>query len=733
MNRKISMLIITLAMLMTMLWPGVCVSAEEDGGEGIGDGLVVVAENESLELSVDLTNCYVYIENKADGTVRCTNPENPEENEYTAPITLNAMRSQLIVTYFDENKKSTVVNTYTRCVMNNAFEIRKIKNGLLVTYNFSDEEEQFKIPLQYILNDDVLEVTVPADKIIEDGPSKISEISVLPFFMCGNVTEEGYALIPDGSGALIDFSSVNPSAPPYCEKVYGRDTATAYMYDTGDKQAIRMPVYGLSKENGGIFAVISSNEASAYICANQTGYLSDYTNVYASFIRRQIDMATIAGKDWNYNEYTVTGSQPSQIDMTVSYRFLTAENCDYSAMANLYRSLLVAENGLQKLTEDTKAEAVIYTFGVTTKKASFLGIPYNKKITAATFDDVDEMLRFFSENGIDHMNAMLYGFGSEGYRGQLNTKADYHLSAGGQMGYNRLIDNQKSTQNILYTVKNLVHDNNPSFLFFRQGQYAKSIDNTNLRNTGYLRSTYAQTDVFGKWYSLRPEAVYKNWKKYIARVKAQPHTGVAMEALAAELYSDFNASNHLERQEVLNEFRKAMELTADIRTAFDGGNIYAVQYVNLLYDLPLSSSGFDCETRPVPFYSMALHGYVNLASVMLNVQPDENEAFLQCVESGIIPTTALTECDNFLLQDTNLEFLYNTNFVKTKDKALERFKRYKEVTAAVFDKEIIRHERIGDVSVTTYENGYKVIVNHGTEACEFEGQALPGGQYILTQ
>ena len=717
--------------IILLLIPVFYANAEPGDAEESASNIVSVAENDTLALSVDLANCYVYIKNKSDNKIWCTNPEDPEENDYTTPITVNNMKSQLLVTYFDETKKRTTVCTYTRCVMQNSFEIRKIKNGVLVTYNFADEDEQFKIQLQYVLNNDYLEVTVPADKIVESGESKISEISVLPFFMSGNVSEEGYALIPDGSGALIDFSQINENADPYCEKVYGRDTAVAYLYDTGDKKPIRMPVYGVSKADGGIFARISSNEACAYICANQTGYISDNTNVYTSFVYRQLDTATIAGKDWNYNEYTVAAEHPVKTDMAAQYRFLSSPNCGYSDMAKMYRDVLVSENGLEKLTPQSKTDAVINVFGTVKKKTSFLGIPYNKNISASTFDDAREMIAFFNDGGISNVSAMLYGFDSGGYKGTAGVNTNYTGAAGGNKGYEKLLSCQASTDNVIYTVKDFMHDYDPSFLFFKKGNYARAIDNTTLMNTNYLRSTYSQSELSGRWFSFTANKISANWRKYISNLKSRENAGVSMEFLASELYSDYNGSKYAERQNMLKNFTEIMEAADGYTTAFDGGNIYCMKYADMIYDAPVSSSEFDCAAFSVPFYSMVLHGYVNIASTILNVRPDNGIAFLECVESGILPAYAMTGCDNYVLRDTRLEFLYNSNFSSTKDEVLGNLKKYGRIADEIYNQEITAHERANELAVTTYANGYKTVVNYGDSDKEYTGHMIVSKDYIL--
>ena len=190
---------------------------------------VTVAESGNLRLSVNLSTCAVALWNGADGSRWDTNPVDPQEDAYTGGAVLNDIRSQLVVTYYDHQKNTATIGSYLASVLRRSFEIRKIADGVRVTYNFSRETEQFSIPLEYRLRDGALDIRIPVKDIKERGEARISEIQVLPYFLRGGNGEEGYLLIPDGSGALIDFSVPRPHAAPYKQKVYGRDLATSYI------------------------------------------------------------------------------------------------------------------------------------------------------------------------------------------------------------------------------------------------------------------------------------------------------------------------------------------------------------------------------------------------------------------------------------------------------------------------------------------------------------------------
>ena len=224
--------LLTALLLAVLLVSGAAEPADtpepEKAGHAVQGEEVTVAESGNLRLSVNLSTCAVALWNGADGSRWDTNPVDPQEDAYTGGAVLNDIRSQLVVTYYDHQKNTATIGSYLASVLRRSFEIRKIADGVRVTYNFSRETEQFSIPLEYRLRDGALDIRIPVKDIKERGEARISEIQVLPYFLRGGNGEEGYLLIPDGSGALIDFSVPRPHAAPYKQKVYGRDLATSY-------------------------------------------------------------------------------------------------------------------------------------------------------------------------------------------------------------------------------------------------------------------------------------------------------------------------------------------------------------------------------------------------------------------------------------------------------------------------------------------------------------------------
>jgi len=76
------------------------------------------------------------------------------------------------------------------------------------------ERPAFTITLRYALEGNSLVVSVPFDRIAYNHSYPIVRLDVLPFFGAGGLDDEGYLLVPDGSGAIINFN--NGKFNPLC-------------------------------------------------------------------------------------------------------------------------------------------------------------------------------------------------------------------------------------------------------------------------------------------------------------------------------------------------------------------------------------------------------------------------------------------------------------------------------------------------------------------------------------
>lgn len=114
-----------------------------------------------------------------------------------------------------------------------------------------DESLSITIPLEYRLTDTGLEATVKATDIEEHGNAYISQIDVLQFFGAASKKAQGYILVPDGSGALINLNSGN-QATAYSQAIYDIDPVAQNYVVTEETECARLPIFGIKADDNAI-------------------------------------------------------------------------------------------------------------------------------------------------------------------------------------------------------------------------------------------------------------------------------------------------------------------------------------------------------------------------------------------------------------------------------------------------------------------------------------------------
>lgn len=172
------------------------------------------------------------------------------------------------------------------------------------------------------------------------------KIAVLPHFGGSSATEGGYLLVPDGSGALIEFGSGKYSTTSYVGSVYGFDKSLEVKSASPKVQQVRLPVFGVKDGDDGFLAILEDGAALASIHANRAGPYSSFNEVYASFATHAYQNVSIGAME---NASKLIGIQDIayQGDLRLRYAFLDSAQADYVGMAGYYRQYLTEKDGLQ--------------------------------------------------------------------------------------------------------------------------------------------------------------------------------------------------------------------------------------------------------------------------------------------------------------------------------------------------------------------------------------------------
>ena len=297
-------------------------------------------ENDHLSVSLDTATGEIQLTHRPSGKVYRSNPE--EKNDPAVKgINRFVMYSQLLVTMLDRATHETSQKvSYTGSVMREGLTVESIEGGVRLAFTFPENE--VTVPLDLVLDGPVLSARVDSAAIQQDGDYLVAGLAVLPYFGSGTAKDDGYLLIPDGSGALVEFGTDKSAFKTYSQPVYGSDPSVNLLLKSVDNtQSVRLPVFGIQRNGSAFLAEIARGAESASLEASAPGMINGQGTVYASFTYIGSGLVTIGES----SQGAVKESQVYQTgnrlldDAQVDYHFLP-EGGGYTAMAAQYRSIL---------------------------------------------------------------------------------------------------------------------------------------------------------------------------------------------------------------------------------------------------------------------------------------------------------------------------------------------------------------------------------------------------------
>ncbi len=616
---------------------------EEAADEGSDDEVVIrtdddvlaasrlVAENSNLALYLNEDEVLFGLKNKANGYIWWSSPINADADPYAKKAQINEEKSLLGLIYAEPSKRRT---TTIHSSGKGKAKFKDITNGVQVTMDFSSAD--IKIPVTYVLHEDYLEVSIQTADIVEDNKDQdkiTTSIRMMSTFGAASENENGYFVIPDGSGAIINFNNGKTNLKSYTSRIYGNDLTVITNTKGPVTDQIYLPVYGIVKDGNAMMVVADKGDTNALINAfvsrqNNTAYNS----CYFEFELRGKDEYLMGG-DTNPLTVFEQGAIKSP-EIAVRYYPLEDEDISYVDVADAYRSYLTTDKGVTK--KDTVKTASFYLdlYGGSLKTQSVLGFPVKLKTAMTTYDQAQEILNLLMADGVDDIVLTYNNWTNEGMTDKIDTKAKPSSVLGGKSDWNNLLKFAKDNEILVYPgVDNLT---------FKTGNGFFTWTDTSIRVSGSYARRYTYDLAHGvpsgffKPMSLFSPSSYKDAYEALAKnYSSAGLEGVALGSATSALYGDYSKREAFSRDaaaKTLVEQYANLDQTVGSILA-NSANAYALPYVDHIVNVPLTSSGFDIFDYDIPFYQLVIHGLIPYSTTAINGDPDSNELFLRAFSS----------------------------------------------------------------------------------------------------
>lgn len=598
----------------------------------------------------------------------------------------------------------------------------------------------FMIPLEYRLNGDSVDVSVPMCAVEEYGGGAIFRIQLLRYFGTAGTEEEGYMLVPNGSGSLVRFNNGKTTAAPYSEYVYGIDPLAAEYTVMENTEDVKMALFGIFRKNSSVFATIEDGASFCYLTAGVSGRINEYNYVYPTFVLRGNDKLAMFGSTGNEAELPIVETNFYDANLTVRYSMLTEENAGYAGAANYYRNRL-ADEGILTAKEETKDNIKFYydVLGGVSMTKFFLGVQYDGLYALTTFDEAADISDDLAASGITNQVMNYQGWMNGGYYHDVVDKIKVPHKLGGKSDLENLSETVEANGGSFYAdvafqkvtfISKRYSYNKETSRYYGTGYVADFglVNPANLRRTsglGYAENLY---DL------ISPKFLVRYTDKFTKKIEGYDITGISLRDLGNELHSDKKRTNVIDREEALDVVTAQLAQINNTgrNIMINDGNDYSFAYADDIINAPLSDNDYYIVDETVPFYEMLIHGYIDYSGSVINLSDayDKTDIVLNLVENGASPHFIFSWGNANEIKTTGLNRFYATTYANWKEDAVSIYEEVNNALKYVNGAFITDHEILNNgMRAVTYSNGVTIYINETYEDQTVNGVSVPARSY----
>jgi|GEM_PF-768449 hypothetical protein len=594
----------------------------------------------------------------------------------------------------------------------------------------------FMIPVDYIIEDDGLKVQIKQEEVCyNESKYAISGLSVMKYFGSADNTETGYMLVPDGSGAIINFNNGKIAVTSELKvQIYGLDRGKNYSTKPEYSEQGYLPVWGIKKQSSSLFAIIESGESAATIISDiPRGSKNSVNYTNASFKLCEFDEMTLFGnsqKLLTYQEKRFSG------DIAIKYQIMNGD-VNYSDMAANYRSYLINKGMLN--SEKLEAKDINFNlelFGAMSDTSAVMGIQYDYLNSLTTYEEARKILEELGTSGVKGINLRYRGWSNNGLMNQAYGAVSPLRELGGWNGYRKLEEYAQANGVKLYPECEIVKVYTDK-LFDNYMQYLDASRMLSRSNAVYYQYDQMQSSAYvHQAFITRPQKVDSMADSLIKDLAKNNISSISLGSIGEMLTADYHVGATYDRDMVQKVYAQVYKKFADagISIASVGGNAYALAGTDVLFELPNQSSEYYVTDAAVPFYQMVLHGYVQYSGEAANQSGDPERTLLKAVEYGAGLSYRWMYASNRDINNIYFEDLYSANYSSWINDAAAFYKRYNEELGHTASLTIAEHKNITKtLSCTRYSDGTVVYVNYDEVSAEVDGHRVPAMDYLVVK
>lgn len=593
----------------------------------------------------------------------------------------------------------------------------------------------YKIPVEFTLDEKGFTASVISAGIESSNDTDVlTDIYLLEYFGATGADAKGFFLVPDGSGAQINLNQ--PTPRNYIQHIFNDDLMLQYGTETQGEfcRGVPIPYFGLVSENRSFFAKVEGGADCGSIFARTMGGSNSLNMIGARFKVRQFDQTDI-GEKRNLPLLNIYANKVSET-LKVHYNLIPG-NPKISEFADCARQEF--SNCITDSIENSNSIPLYIDFlCLSYKKSSVLGIDVSTPVTMSTLNDISSIVDKLHKEGITNLAVRLKGWTEEGLNYGAFDKCKLSKKVGTEKELKELnkklcekgghlyldtdftFAKKNDTFDSLHSSRDLARSINRKFVIL------KDYDPVTLKRNNKMRQGYVMSPLS---YMTFAESFLNSFNKTFDNTMGISWANAGMYNLM-----DYNKDHQVDgtshiTSEVLNTIKGYTE-----KLMTDYGNIYTLQSVSDIVNLPINSSRFISEDTYIPFYQMIVSGKKNYSGPALNLSVKES-SYLDMAASSAAPYYVLITKDDSVINKADLQDkYYSLNYEVHINNIITSYKNYNREVSGTLNKQIIDFTWLTDkVSLTVYEGGTQMVVNRSGSDFMFDNIVIPARDYKMVQ
>jgi hypothetical protein len=601
----------------------------------------------------------------------------------------------------------------------------------------NNNKPNFVVAVEFTLENEYFVVRVPHNLIQEPKKKPIIDIHLLRYMGATTTTDQGYMVVPDGSGSLIYLNNGKVTSDKYVQPIYGLDEAINLRTKMQVSETIRLPIFGMKLEGSAMLGIVENGVTNASVNADISGKVNSYNHVYASFLLRRNDTLVLAGGS-SKSIIPTMQEEPNTSDLAVKYRFLSGDQASYTGIAKAYQQYLLQADQLTKMEKANQLPFYLDLLGTVPIRKTFLGVPYEDYESLTTFAQAQKITDKLTDANVANIKLRYVGWFNGGIYHDPATHIDVDSELGGKSALQELQKVLQDQQIELFPDVSFTHIYHDTLGYSSVKESSRLITRRVATKFPYLASTGMKDTYFDPYFLLSPRHISHYIENFMADYNQLAMNQLSVRDIGNELYSDYRVGNMIERETSMKIVQKQLANLAEQSSSLmiQGGNAYTFPYVKHIIDFPLKDSGFTLTDEAIPLYPLVVHGYLSYAGTPINLQDNQDSQIhlLKALEYGANLRFEWFYANPAVLKDTQLDEKYANYYADTLPVATAMYEKLNGVLQDVQHLQIIDHTRLQDqVYMTTYAGGKQVIVNYNNRGIWIGEQLIRAKNYVVLE